>query len=142
VHLFYFISCFCIDKIQKNYKFFQKKKKKFRVSFFVPFFGFCFSSWKIRRRQCGRTQFLRSNALPPIPGRSRSCERPSRLCVRARPLDRDAVQLCVRTRSRCVRTHLQNCYILLLRERTCCPALERTSASCINIPEAVRSFFF
>jgi hypothetical protein len=58
-----------------------------------PFFGFCFSSWKIRRRQCGRTQFLRSNALPPIPGRSRSCERPSRLCVRARPLDRDAVQL-------------------------------------------------
>jgi hypothetical protein len=56
--------------------------------------------------------------------------------------DGDAVRLCVRTQMYHVRTHLQNCHILLLHERTCCPALERTSASCINIPEAVRSVLF
>jgi hypothetical protein len=83
VHLFYFISCFCIDKIQKNYK---TLKKKF-ISIFCSLFLVSVQFWKIRRRQCGRTQFLRSNALPPIPGRSRSCECPSRLCVRARPPD-------------------------------------------------------
>jgi hypothetical protein len=37
----------------------------------------------MRRRQCVRTQFLRSNVLLPIPEHTRTCAHLTRLCVRA-----------------------------------------------------------
>jgi hypothetical protein len=85
------------------------------------FLNFCLSVWKIRRRQCGRTQYLRSNVLPPIPAPSRTCALPyTPLRASARLCSKYAVQCYVRTYLCCVRTHCRACYIF------CFCANERT----------------
>jgi hypothetical protein len=134
VQLFYFISCFCIDKIQKN-----------QISnFFFPVFGFLLSPWNSGLAQCGRTQVLCGRTHLGIFQHSpRACARLTRLCVRARaPVLNQAVQCTFERTSIAFERTCRFCYTFTWLRSIAVPALERTSAAAAANPRQVCVLFF
>jgi hypothetical protein len=133
VQLFYFISCFCIDKIQKN-----------QISNFFPCFWFSVESLEFWpgtvRSNAGP---LRSNALGHFPAQARTCARLTRLCVRARaPVLNQAVQCTFERTSIAFERTCRGCYIFEWLRSIAVPALERTSAAAAANPRQVCVLFF
>jgi hypothetical protein len=133
VQLFYFISCFCIDKIQKN-----------QISNFFPVFGFLLSPWNSGLAQCGRTQVLCGRTHLGIFQHSpRACARLTRLCVRARaPVLNQAVQCTFERTSIAFERTCRFCYTFTWLRSIAVPALERTSAAAAANPRQVCVLFF
>jgi hypothetical protein len=116
VQLFYFISCFCIDKIQKN-----------QISNFFPCFWFSVESLEFWpgtvRSNAGH---LRSNALGHFPAQSACLRSPDTpLRASARPCFKPSSAVYVRTHIHCVRTYLQillYIYVAAVDRRSCARA--------------------
>jgi hypothetical protein len=136
VQLFYFVSCFCIEK---------KNPKQIRLAFCLLFFGSVLVPGILACDSAIDRNSQRSSALESIPACLRACARLVRSCVRARPSDKPQYACAIDRISFAIERTCTDCYISMcvrVYDQFHHPALELNSVGCTNRPEAVYVFSF